>query len=429
MKTTLLIFGITGDLSTRKLLPALRSIIQSQAVGGRLEIVGVSRHEVDIKKLLTMSLGDANLEPHVSVFTMDMARQGDYEKLKRHLALPEDEQLLIYLSVPPMAAGQIVDFLGKTGINTPNVKLLFEKPFGVDLASAKDVIARTSHYFNEAQIYRIDHYLAKEMAQNIVAFRGGNALFGHIWNGTVIEKIEVVALESIGIEGRASFYEQTGALRDFVQGHLMQLLSLMLMEVPPNFDWDMLPLQRLKALQQVISADPRQAVRAQYEGYQHEVNNLGSLTETFVSIHLASKDERWKNVSLILTTGKALNKKCTEVRVFFRKFHEAQSNCLVFKIQPNEGINIELYTKKPGYERAFERQKLSFAYDETAVLPDAYEQVLVDAIASKKSLFTSGDEVLESWRILQPVLDSWNMADLPLFIYPKGASTHTISSV
>lgn len=428
MKTKLLIFGITGDLSTRKLLPALSSIISSGAVND-LQIIGVSRREVNVNELLTTSLKTNNLETLVSVFSMDLAKASDYGRLKEHLNLQEDEQLLAYLSVPPMASTQIVDFMGQAGINTPNVKLLFEKPFGVDLISAREVISRTATYFDESQIYRIDHYLAKEMAQNIVAFRGGNALFSHVWNTSAIEKIEVVALEKIDIEGRTSFYEQTGALRDVLQGHLMQLLSLILMEIPANFNWDAMPEHRLRALRQLESANPRQAVRAQYEGYQHEVDNPGSLTETFVSLHLASRDERWKDVPLVLTTGKALNRKSTAVRVYFRKLHDAQSNCLVFKIQPDEGIEIELYTKKPGYAREFERRSLSYAYPEDEVLPDAYEQVLVDAASSKKSLFTSGDEVLESWRILQPILDSWEMTDQPLFIYPKGSSTHTISSV
>jgi glucose-6-phosphate 1-dehydrogenase len=429
MKTKLLVFGITGDLSTRKLLPALNSILTSKKLNGDLEIIGVSRREVDIEQLLSSALGDTALQPYVSVFSMDLAKSDEYQKLKQYIALNDSEQLLVYLSVPPMAAAQIVDYLGKAGINTPNVKLLFEKPFGVDLISAQDVISRTAQYFDEAQIYRIDHYLAKEMAQNIVAFRGGNALFGHVWNNTAIEKIEVVALEKIGIEGRAGFYEQTGALRDFVQGHLMQLLALILMEIPPNFDWDELPMLRKAALEAIHPGNPRQAVRAQYEGYQHEVDNAGSLTETFVSLHLSSDDKRWKDVSLVVTTGKAMNKKATEVRIYFRKFHDAQSNCLVFRIQPDEGIEIDLFTKKPGYERKFESQKLGFSYPEDTVLPDAYEQVLVDAIMSKKSLFTSSDEVLASWRILQPILESWDMADQPLFIYPKGSSTHTISSV
>jgi glucose-6-phosphate 1-dehydrogenase len=428
MKTKLLVFGITGDLSTRKLLPALGSILSSKSAPD-VQIIGVSRREVNVEELLQSSLGDTDLAKHVSVFSMNLADLGDYGRLKEYVALGDDEQLLVYLSVPPTAAAQIVDFLGQTGLNLPNVKLLFEKPFGVDLASAEDVIARTARYYKENQIYRIDHYLAKEMAQNIVAFRGGNALFGHVWNNGAIEKIEVVALEKIGVEGRAGFYEQTGALRDVAQGHLMQLLALVLMEIPSNFDWDTLPKLRQAALASIRPGDPRQAVRAQYEGYQHEVENPGSLTETFVSLHLASNDPRWKDVALVLTTGKALNKKATEVRVYFRKFHDAQSNCLVFKIQPDEGIEIELFTKRPGYERKFERQKLGFSYPEDTVLPDAYEQVLVDAILSQKSLFTSSEEVLASWRILQPILDSWGMADQPLFIYPRGSSTHTISSV
>lgn len=428
MTTKLLVFGITGDLSTRKLLPALQSILRTETHHD-IQIIGVSRRQVDVAELLQSSLGTTDLEQKLSVFSMNLADYGDYAKLKQYVALEDDEQLLVYLSVPPTAAAQIVDFLGQAGMNTKNVKLLFEKPFGVDLVSAQDVISRTANYYEEAQIYRIDHYLAKEMAQNIVALRGGNALFGHVWSGDAIEKIEVVALEKIGVEGRAGFYEQTGALRDVVQGHLMQLLALVLMEVPPNFDWDALPALRRDALAAIQPGDPRQAVRAQYEGYQHEVGNPGSLTETFASLHLASRDKRWKDVALVLTTGKALNKKATEVRIYFRKFHEAQSNCLVFRIQPDEGVEIELFTKKPGYERKFERQKLGFSYPEDAVLPDAYEQVLVDAILSKKSLFTSSEEVLASWQILQPILDSWGMADHPLFIYPKGSSTHTISSV
>lgn len=428
MKTKLLVFGITGDLSTRKLLPALRSILHAEE-SQDIQIIGVSRRDVDVNELLISSLGDAELAPFVSIFSMDLAHAADYGKLKDYIDLKADEQLLIYLSVPPTASAQIVDFLGQAGLTMPNVKLLFEKPFGVDLVSAKEVIERAARHFQEEQIYRIDHYLAKEMAQNIVAFRGGNALFSHVWNNAAIEKIEVMALEEIDVEGRAGFYEQTGALRDVVQGHLMQLLALVLMEIPPNFDWDMLPALRQSALGAIHPGDPRQAVRAQYEGYQQEVDNPGSLTETFVSLHLASDDVRWKDVALVLTTGKALNKKATEVRIYFRKFHDAQSNCLVFRIQPNEGIEIDLFTKKPGYERKFEHQKLGFSYPEDAVLPDAYEQVLVDAISSKKSLFTSSGEVLASWRILQPILDSWGMADQPLFIYPKGSSTHTISSV
>jgi glucose-6-phosphate 1-dehydrogenase len=357
---------------------------------------------------------------------MDLARAEEYERLRESVNLGDDEQLLVYLSVPPQSAAQIVDFLGEAKMNTSNVKLLFEKPFGVDLQSAQEVIARTARYYQEAQIYRIDHYLAKEMAQNIVALRGGNALFNHVWNGEAIESMELVALEEITIEGRAQFYEQAGALRDVLQGHLMQLLALVLMDIPGKFDWDKLPSSRLAALEQLQPASPQKAVRAQYDGYRNEANNSGSMVETFVSVGLESTDERWKNVPFTLTTGKAVNKKSTEVRINFRKFHDAQSNCLVLRIQPNEGVEIELFTKKPGYEREFETRTLAFNYPEDTLLPDAYEQVLVDAIRSRKSLFTSSEEVLTSWRLLQPLQTAWEMDNSSLKTYAVGASVDDI---
>ena len=421
MKTKLLIFGITGDLSTRKLLPALKEIIATGDFED-LSIIGVSRREIDVQELLQSSLGEASLAEKVTIFSMDLANADDYARLKDFIALDDSEQLLAYLSVPPQAATAIVDFMGEAGINSPNVKILFEKPFGVDLQSAESVIARTARYYEEEQLYRIDHFLAKEMAQNIAAFRGGNALFGHIWNNESIEKIEVVASEKIGIEGRAQFYEQTGALRDIVQGHLMQLLALTLMDIPTNFDWDILPQMRLQALRAIQPADPTLALRAQYEGYQDEAGNPGSQTETFVSMQLMSTAPQWQGVPIYLKTGKALNEKTTEVRIHFRKFHEAQSNCLILRIQPNEGIEIDLFTKKPGYDRRFELQKLQFTYPENTRLPDAYEQVIVDAIRSHKSLFTGSDEVLRSWQILQPVQTAWMMDNAPLRSYAQGST-------
>jgi glucose-6-phosphate 1-dehydrogenase len=422
MKTKLLIFGITGDLSRRKLLPALTKLIRSGDFDS-LEIIGVSRHETDLTELLD---GYTELVPRTRMITMSLVDRSAYDTLKDTIALTPDEQLVVYLSVPPMAATQIVDFMGGAGLNTPNVKILFEKPFGVDLSSAKDVIARTARFYDEAQIYRIDHYLAKEMAQNIVTFRGGNALFSHIWNNNFVESIEIIAAETIGIEGRAQFYEQTGALRDVVQGHLMQLLALTLMDIPTEFDWQELPELRLKALEQLQTVSPTTAVRAQYEGYQDEVENPGSQTETFVSLELQSTQPRWLDVPIRLTAGKALSEKTTEVRINLKKLHEAQSNCIIFSIQPNEGIRIGLFVKKPGYAREFETRTLGFNFREDETLPDAYEQVIVDAIHSRKSLFTSSAEVLRSWELLADVQRAWNMDDTKLIVYPKGSGTSSI---
>jgi glucose-6-phosphate 1-dehydrogenase len=316
--------------------------------------------------------------------------------------------------------------MGEAGITSSNVKILYEKPFGVDVESAREFIARTARYYEEDQLYRIDHYLAKEMAQNMVAFRGRNALFGNIWNSNFIERIEIVASESIGIEGRGQFYEQTGALRDVVQGHLMQLLALTLMDIPTDFDWEQLPDLRLKALEYIEPADPKRAYRAQYEGYQEEAENPGSLTETFVSLELKSNQPRWLDVPIRLTTGKALAEKTTEIRIHLKKVHEAQSNTIIFRIQPNEGIDIEVFTKRPGYERLFEPRRLELTFPQDTIFPDAYEQVLVDAIRSEKSLFTTSSEVLCSWEILQPLLDSWGLENSPLPLYQKGTTMQQI---
>ncbi len=415
MKPLIVIFGITGDLSRRKLIPALQKIHSSGAID-EFEILGVSRKSGDIATLVGQQLA-----PLTSMMSMDLASEEDYRELFARCEVASGRPVLVYLSVPPLAVTQITRFLGHAGFNAENVKLLLEKPFGVDETSAHEMVDELTHFFDELNIYRIDHYLAKEMAQNIVAFRASNALFARAWNHQFIEKIEVIASEKIGIEGRAEFYEQTGALRDVLQGHLMQLLSLVITRIPDHLDWNELPALRAEALQALYAALPSESVRAQYDGYREEVKNDDSEVETYVSVTLHSREARWENVPFVLTTGKALDKKTTEVRVYFHRTHDAQSNCLQFRIQPNEGVDISLHAKRPGYDRAFDEQTLSFSYPADNILPDAYEQVLVDAVRSNKSIFASSDEILASWRALQPILDAWNMNNSPLVSYAKGA--------
>lgn len=420
MKTKLVIFGITGDLSRRKLLPALRKIVASGA-GGELEIIGVSRQKVDLKSLVGADLYNIS-----RIISMNVANLDDYKSLKKKIAPKDNEQTLIYLSVPPSAATRIADNLGESGVNGPAVRLLFEKPFGLDLESAEDMVERTARHFAESQIYRIDHYLAKEMAQNIVAFRASNAIFRQLWGGNGIERIEINAYETIGIVGRAQFYEQTGALRDVLQGHLMQLLALILMDVPSRLDWGAVPDLRLQALRRIQSADPAKSLRAQYREYRQEVGVPTSRVETFVRIELESSASNWETVPLILTAGKALDRKETEITIYFKKGHAEQSNLLRLKIQPDEGIEINLFTKKPGYERVLESQKLSYSYTEDASLPEAYEQVLIDAMAQSKSIFTTSQEIVESWRILQPVLTDWSLSADDVLQYEQGTSVEDI---
>ena len=421
MTTKLLIFGITGDLSRRKLIPALERITQSGAYTD-LEIIGVSRREVDIQMLMR----DPRLAERTRVVSMDLTKSEDYERLKSEIRLGEDDQLLIYLSVPPAASGQIVQLLGQAGLNDDRVKLMLEKPFGTDLESARAMAERIGEWYDDEQVYRIDHYLAKEMAQNIVAFRAHNALFAHVWDNESIEKIEIHAYESIDIEGRAQFYEQTGALRDIVQGHLMQLLSLVIMDIPGDMHWSQVATHRLDALSRLVPVDTSKTIRAQYAGYQDEVENPGSTTETFVSVQLESSAPKWRGVPIYLSTGKALDQKLTEIKVHFKKFHDAQTNCLVFRIQPEEGIEIALNTLKPDYEYEYEETRLSFNYPAGTVLPEAYEQVIVDAIRGHKHIFTSSAEVIRSWEVLQPLVSDWAMQDSCEITYEKGSSAEQI---
>jgi glucose-6-phosphate 1-dehydrogenase len=427
MKTKLLIFGITGDLGTHKLLPALEQIISTGDFED-LSVIGVSRHVIKPDILFDFCKDKTFLDNKLSLFTMDLDNPDDYLKLKQFIRLTDDQQLLIYLAVPPAATNQIVQQMGSAGLNTPNVKILFEKPFGTDLASAKGLITQTARYYQEKQIYRIDHYLAKEMSQNLVALRGRNALFSDIWNNQFIDSIDIIATEKNGIEGRVQFYEQTGALRDLVQGHLIQLLALTIMDIPPDFDWDKMPQLRLLALNQLQPADPEKTIRAQYTGYKTEVENPASEVETFVSLSLTSAQPQWLGVPIRLTTGKNLDKSTTEIQIHLKKVNEANSNRLIFRIQPNEGVDIELFSKKPGYSynRAFETRHLSFNYSADAKLPEAYEQVIVDAILSRKSLFTSSDEVLQSWRILQPIQDNWIKTHNQIKQYPKNSDIDTV---
>lgn len=390
MKTQIVIFGITGDLAGRKLLPALQSIVAA-GMGEGLSIIGVSRREVDLSELLQK---EPELESITSVHTMDLADAAAYGGLKETLEAAHADQTLFYLSVPPGAAADIVDFLGQAGLNTPDYKVLFEKPFGYDLKSAEDFIERTARYYEEAQLYRIDHYMAKEISAELIELRKNAENHHHHWSNKSVKTITVAATESIGIEGRAQFYEQTGALRDFIQGHLMQLLSLVLMRTPSAA---LLAPQRLSALEALAPVKPEHTLRAQYQGYQDEVENRGSQTETFVSINMESTDPAWAGVQIQLITGKALQDKRSYVRIEYTD----------------------------GTEDIFDEAELTKRDGQHL---DAYERVLLEAIAGRKDIFTSSPEVIRSWEILAPLQQDWAMNTTVLHTYPKGASVISVVS-
>ena len=427
MKTKLVIFGLTGDLGRRKLLPALDSLLEKNEISpDNLEVIGVSRRQIQPFEILESSLGlscaeNSKLSQILSFFEMNLAEETDYEKLKNHLEKDGESQILLYLSVPPASATQISTLAGKASLNGENVKILFEKPFGIDLKSAHEFVSQTAEFFSEKQIFRIDHYLAKEMAQNLLILRHKNALFSQIWSGKSISKVQIIASEQIGIEGRGTFYEQSGALRDFIQSHLIQILALFLADFPKS--WNDLPEARFKALEQIqILQNPeKNAIRGQYQTYREEVENPKSCVETFAKIRLFSKDENWKNVPFELISGKNLSEKRSEIRIYLHKTEENQANLIQISLDDSASVKIELATKIPGLNRRTEIRNLSFSYDENAQPAEAYEKVLAEAIRDEKAFFAESNEILRAWEILQPALDFWqNSNEENLRFYKKG---------
>ena len=429
--TILIIVGITGDLSKRKLLPAIEAIAKKGEIPEQFKIVGVTRQSnIKLEDLLINTSNKEYLRDNIELFQMDLNDIKEYERLGNHLKQIEKEfdsslQYLFYLSVPPVNSKSIIGLIGESGLaKRDGTKLLLEKPFGTDLESAKDLVSYIDKYFKMEQVYRIDHYMAKETAQNIIIFRDGNSLFKRTWNKDFIERIEIIASEEIGIEGRANFYEQTGALRDYVQSHLLQLASLALMNLPEDGKLEDVPLLRLEALKNLKVLN---AKRGQYKGYIDEVNNSKSYVETFASINIESSDLNWKGVEINLITGKALREKSTEIKILYKKDKDHESNELLLKLQPDEGISFSVWVKTPGYEHEVSRHALNFSFkDSYSILPEAYEQVLWNAMNGDHSLFSTSEEVLETWRILDSLQKTWRDKGDNLIIYEKGS---TISEI
>ena len=438
LPTILVIVGITGDLSKRKLLPAIEQIAKAGALPDQFRIIGVTRRDVSINELLDDGQQYPFVKDHLEMYKMDVSDPSSYEGLARYLKKIESTfgkktQRLFYLSVPPQFSRPIVELLGQSGFGDDvTTKLLLEKPFGVDLSSALELVNETRQHFTEDQLYRIDHYLAKEMAQNLIVFRNDNALFRQAWNSDHIERIEIIASEKIGIEGRADFYEQTGALRDLVQSHLLQLAALVLMDLPENSDMKTIPAHRLAALRQlrVMTNDNGiAAVRGQYKGYRQDVANDRSVTETFVDLTLTSSSHRWTDVPIRIMTGKAMAEKATLIRIVYKATAQHQANELIISLQPNEGVELQLWTKVPGYDHKLEKHSLSIAFkDHFPLLPEAYEQVLLDAVKGTHTLFASSDEVIETWRIIDPIQRQWQMDQESLVMYEPSSDIRHITS-
>jgi len=445
----LVIFGITGDLAHRKLLPALYHLAEDDLLPEGFEIIGVTRSGTTVDALLDdirakVRAGDEQCDETVlerfgksiRIVTMNLSKEEEYAKLKDELDQHEMRigactHRLFYLAVPSQTFGDISDMLGKAGLTKGCVhhvgesRLLIEKPFGYDLVSAQELVGMLNAEFTEQQIYRVDHYLAKETAQNILTFRFNNPLFKTVWDSKTINSVMITAAESIGIEGRVAFYEQTGALRDIIQSHLLQLLALVTMEQPEKMDSDTIHAKKLELLRAIKSIPPHkvaeQAVRGQYEGYLEEVNNHSSVTETYAALRLEIDTPRWRHVPILLRTGKAMADKVTEITLTFKDDADEHQNTLTLRIQPNEGISIQLQAKKPGFDSESETVQMDFCYPQTGdgVHPDAYERVLVDALRGDKTLFATSDEVIASWEVVEQVVHAWGQSDDGMQTYAK----------
>jgi glucose-6-phosphate 1-dehydrogenase len=441
----IVIFGITGDLSKRKLLPALYHLFSQDMLPESTTIIGLSRHELNTSELLDSielcvlekdnicdPVGLERLKNSLQGLQLDPENPDDFQRLKELLATfdgDEPAQRLLYMSVPPTAYGPIVSNLAAAGLNDDRSIILLEKPFGYNLESAEELVKLVDQHFSEERIYRIDHYLDKETAQNLLAFRLHNPIFGSLWNSEHIKQIYIRATETIGVEGRAVFYEQTGALRDFIQSHLIQLLSITMMDLPVDMSSQAIHLSKQYFMEQLQPASPDSAVRAQYNGYTDEVNNPSSFVETYAKLRLTHRAERWHGTEIILETGKGLSEKLTEVVVEFKEPGEQQGNKLTFRIQPDEGIGLDLVVKEPGYENTLSQAALEFTYKNSFNEHqhiDAYERVLMDALRGDQSLFASNREVLASWRVLDQLMNSWQENGDGLKHYDLGADAQTI---
>ncbi|MGI8750709.1 MAG: glucose-6-phosphate dehydrogenase [Thermoleophilaceae bacterium] len=468
--TTLTIFGATGDLSKRKLLPALYNLAHEGALPERFNLIGSSRSELsddDFRELAVDSIREfSRRKPDEKVMEVLLADvryvsgafdQDDvYEQLKEATQRFDEKAEIVfnrvyYLSTAPSFFPVIVGRLGEHGLDhhdDSEVRVVIEKPIGRNLAEAKELNQAVLGVMEEDQVFRIDHYLGKETVQNMLAFRFANGLFEPIWNRNYVDNVQITSAEDIGIGSRAGYYDASGALRDLVQNHMLQLLCLLCMEPPVNFFADEVRDEKVKVLHAIHPATPEEVpgitVRAQYtgdvvageqvRGYRQEEDvPEDSTTETYVAMRLEVDNWRWAGVPIYLRTGKRLRRKVTEIAVTLKPvphlaFREegsvgVQPNQIVLAMQPNEGVSISLGAKIPGSRMRIRPVNMEFLYG-TAFMsqsPEAYERLIMDAMRGEATLFTRDDEVEAQWAICDPILEAWEADDAPVHEYPAGS--------
>jgi glucose-6-phosphate 1-dehydrogenase len=454
--TTLIVFGATGDLARRKLLPAIYNLAHEGSLPERFELVGVARAEqtndqfrdmarVAIERFSRRRPNQDVLEGllgEMRYVAGEFDQDGPYRQIARVLDGLDAEagmtrNRMFYLSTAPEFFPVISERVGAAELNRragAETRIVIEKPFGYDLASARALNARLLRVFDEAQIFRIDHYLGKETVQNLMALRFANALFEPVWNRNYIDNVQITAAETIGIEGRAPYYERAGALRDVVQNHMLQLVALVAMEPLVAFDATRVRDEKLKVLDAIVPPSinevPSTAIRAQYgpgvvgglrvPGYRQEEGVApDSRTETYAALRLQVSNWRWAGVPFYLRTGKRLSRKLTEIAIALKPvphlaFRDtgsigAQPNQIVLAVQPDEGVSVSLAAKIPGPQMRIRAVNMEYRY-ETSFLsqsPESYERLLLDAMRGDATLFTRNDEIEALWGIVDPILAAW----------------------
>jgi glucose-6-phosphate 1-dehydrogenase len=450
MPHTFVILGASGDLTHRKLVPALYHLFRKGRLPKDTRIVGFSRTEfthdewrTDLAKAVARFVGN-DFDPalwdrfaqNIYYHPGDIGRAEDFTtlaRLLREIEKAENSTRVYYLATAPQFYEPAVEQLGRSGLADENGgkrRVIIEKPFGIDLASARHLNAAVHAVFNERQVYRIDHYLGKETVQNLLVLRFANTIFEPIWNRNYIDHVQITVAEEVDVGRRAGYYDSAGIVRDMFQNHLLQLVMITAMEAPVRYEADAVRNEKVKVLQAIRPMRPedvyRDTLRGQYQGYSTADGvRPGSHTATFAAIKLWIDNWRWQGVPFYLRSGKAMSCRTTQIVVQFQEpphmlFPDgpksvSEANRLVIQVQPAEGMQLQFETKVPDAGMKLRQTALDFRYQREfrGMIPEAYERLLLDALEGDASLFARADEVEASWAICDPILDEWQRSDKP----------------